>query len=201
MPRTTEQNEALRSATRAAVETAAVRVFAHRGFAATNMRQIAVEAGISAGSIYRHYASKEELFDELIDQASRGLEAVAVQLSTEGDPLSMIRSFTEVYVADLAANNGAAEFYMVINQGFSTDTPEGTAARLAATQGTLWRAFALLIGRGQAAGQITAGDPTRMTSHYFAMLAGITTMHVAHREGFVEPDVELILRMFTGGPR
>jgi len=201
VPRTTEQNEALRSATRAAVETAAVRVFAHRGFAATNMRQIAVEAGISAGSIYRHYASKEELFDELIDQASRGLEAVAVQLSTEGDPLSMIRSFTEVYVADLAANNGAAEFYMVINQGFSTDTPEGTAARLAATQGTLWRAFALLIGRGQAAGQITAGDPTRMTSHYFAMLAGITTMHVALREGFAEPDVELILRIFTGGPR
>lgn len=201
MPRTAEQNEALRSATRAAVETAAVRVFAHRGFAATNMRQIAVEAGISTGSIYRHYASKEELFDELIDQASRGLEAVAVQLSTEGDPLSMIRSFTEVYVADLAANNGAAEFYMVINQGFSTDTPEGTAARLAATQGTLWRAFALLIGRGQAAGQITAGDPTRMTSHYFDMLAGITTMHVALRVGFAEPDVELILRMFTGGPR
>ncbi|MCS3491272.1 AcrR family transcriptional regulator [Arthrobacter sp. JUb119] len=191
----------MRSATRAAVETAAVRVFAHRGFAATNMRQIAVEAGISTGSIYRHYASKEELFDELIDQASRGLEAVAVQLSTEGDPLSMIRSFTEVYVADLAANNGAAEFYMVINQGFSTDTPEGTAARLAATQGTLWRAFTLLIGRGQAAGQITAGDPTRMTSHYFAMLAGITTMHVALREGFAEPDVELILRMFTRGPR
>ncbi|MFJ2351356.1 TetR/AcrR family transcriptional regulator [Glutamicibacter sp. AGC84] len=191
----------MRSATRAAVETAAVRVFAHRGFAATNMRQIAVEAGISTGSIYRHYASKEGLFDELIDQASRGLEAVAVQLSTEGDPLSMIRSFTEVYVADLAANNGAAEFYMVINQGFSTDTPEGTAARLAATQGTLWRAFALLISRGQAAGQITAGDPTRMTSHYFAMLAGITTMHVALREGFAEPDVELILRMFTGGPR
>ncbi|MGV2951886.1 TetR/AcrR family transcriptional regulator [Glutamicibacter sp. AGC46] len=191
----------MRSATRAAVETAAVRVFAHRGFAATNMRQIAVEAGISTGSIYRHYASKEGLFDELIDQASRGLEAVAVQLSTEGDPLSMIRSFTEVYVADLAANNGAAEFYMVINQGFSTDTPEGTAARLAATQGTLWRAFALLISRGQAAGQFTAGDPTRMTSHYFAMLAGITTMHVALREGFAEPDVELILRMFTGGPR
>lgn len=201
MPRTTEQNEALRSATRSAVETAAARVFAHRGFAAANMRQIAVEAGISTGSIYRHYASKEELFDELIDQASRGLEAVTVQLSTEGDPLSMIRSFTEVYVADLAANNGAAEFYMVINQGFSTDTPEGTAARLAATQGALWRAFALLIGRGQAAGQIIAGNATRMTSHYFAMLAGITTMHVALREGFAEPDVELILRMFTGGPR
>jgi len=201
VPRTTEQNEALRSATRSAVETAAVRVFAHRGFAAANIRQIAVEAGISIGSIYRHYASKEELFDELIEQASRGLGAVAAQLATDGDPIAMIRSFTETYVADLTANNGAAEFYMVINQGFTTDTPEGTAARLAATQGTLWRAFALLIGRGQAAGQITAGDPARMAAHYFAMLAGMTTMHVALREESAEPDVDLILRMFTGGPR
>jgi len=201
MPRTTEQNEALRSATRSAVETAAVRVFAYRGFAAANIRQIAIEAGISTGSIYRHYASKEELFDELLDQASRGIGAVAAQLSTDGDPIATIRSFTETYVADLAANNGAAEFYMVINQGFATDTPRGTASRLAETQGTLWRAFASLVGRGQAEGQIAAGDPARMTAHYFAMLAGMTTMHVALREGSVEPDVELILRIFTGGPR
>lgn len=201
MPRTTEQNEALRSATRSAVETAAVRVFAHRGFAATNIRQIAVEAGISTGSIYRHYASKEELFDELIDQASRGLGAVAAQLSTEGDPISMIRSFTEIYVADLAENNGAAEFYMMINQGVTTDTPEGTSSRLAASQRTIWRAFASLIARGQAAGQIAEGDPTRLTSHYFAMLAGITTLHVGLGEESAEPDVDLILRVFTGGPR
>lgn len=201
MPRTTEQNEALRSATRSAVETAAVRVFAHRGFAATNIRQIAVEAGISTGSIYRHYASKEELFDELIDQASRGLGAVAAQLSTEGDPLAMIRSFTEVYVADLAANNGAAEFYMMINQGVATDTPEGTASRLAASQSTIWRALASLIARGQAAGQIAEGDPARLTAHYFAMLAGLTTLHASLGKESAEPDVDLILRMFTGGPR
>ncbi|MDQ0643483.1 TetR/AcrR family transcriptional regulator [Microbacterium murale] len=201
MPRTTEQNKALRSATRSAVETAAVRVFAHRGFAAANIRQIAVEAGISTGSIYRHYAGKEELFDELIEQASRGLGAVAAQLSTDGDPIAMIRSFTETYVADLVANNGAAEFYMVINQGFTTDTPEGTASRLAAAQRTLWRAFASLVERGQAEGQITAGEPARITAHYFAMLAGMTTMHVALREASAEPDVDLIIRILTGGTR
>ncbi|MGP5687964.1 TetR/AcrR family transcriptional regulator [Glutamicibacter ardleyensis] len=199
MPRTTKQNEALRSATRSAVETAAVRMFALHGFAATNMRQIAVEAGISAGSIYRHYASKEVLFDELIDQASRGLGAVATQLSNDGDPLSMIRSFTEEYVADLAANNGAAEFYMMINQGVTTDTPKGTSSRLAASQRLIWQSVATLIARGQTEGQILQGDPAQLTAHYFAMLTGITTLHFTLQVESAEPDADLILRVFTGG--
>ena len=201
MTRTPEQNEALRSAMRATVETAAVRVFARRGFAAANIRQIADEAGISIGSIYRHYTSKEQLFDELIDQASRGLATVAAQLASDGDPLAMIRSFTEYYVADLAADNGAAEFYMVLNQGVATNTPEGTASLLAASQRTLWRAFAALVRRGQAEGQISPGDPDQMTVHYFALLAGITTMRVALRAESAEPDVDLILRILTGGDR
>ncbi|MGQ3384203.1 TetR/AcrR family transcriptional regulator [Glutamicibacter sp. TV12E] len=199
MPRTAEQNEALRTATRRAVETAAVRVFAHRGYAATNMRQIAAKAGISTGAIYRHYASKEELFDELIDQASRGLGTVTVQLSSDGDPLSMIRSFTEDYVADLAANNGSAEFYMMVNQCVTTDTPEGTSSRLASAQRATWQAFDSLIARGQDKGQIAQGDSSRLTAHYFAMLTGITTLHVGLGEESAQPDVNLILRVLIGG--
>lgn len=33
-----------------------------QGYAATTLRQIAADAGIKAGSIYHHFASKEELF-------------------------------------------------------------------------------------------------------------------------------------------
>ncbi len=201
MPRTSEQNDALRSATRSAVETAAVRVFARRGFAAANVRHIALEAGISTGSIYRHYASKEELFDELLDQAMRGLRAAAESLSADGDPVAMIRAFTETYVSDLVADDGAAEFSMVINHGFATDTPEGTASRLAAAQQALWQAVAALVARGQAEGRVAAGDPAGLTAHYFAMLAGMTTMRVGLGDEFTAPDVDVILRIFTGGLR
>jgi AcrR family transcriptional regulator len=137
----------------------------------------------------------------LLDQASRGLVAAAGQLLAEGDPRAMIRAFTETYIADLADHNGAAEFFMVVNQGFITNTPAGTAERLAATQGALWRSFASVLRRGQDAGQFAAGDPERMTAHYFALLSGLTTMRVALRGQSAEPDVDLILRLFTGGPR
>ncbi|MBX5444829.1 TetR/AcrR family transcriptional regulator [Sphaerobacter sp.] len=47
---------------------AAARVFATKGFAGATNRDIAAEAGISAGLIYWYYNSKEELFTAIFDQ-------------------------------------------------------------------------------------------------------------------------------------
>lgn len=196
MSRTTEQNEALREATRLAVQTAGVRVFARHGFAAANMRRIAAEAGLSVGSIYRHYASKEELFDALIVQACAGLESAAAQLDASRDAIAPLRHFTEAHVASLAAHDGAAEFTMVMNQCAMTRTPAAAASRLIASQRVLWRAVTALIRRGQNDATIAAGDAAQMTAHYFAMLTGITSMRIALDEP-IEADVDLILRMFV----
>ncbi|TGK17999.1 TetR/AcrR family transcriptional regulator [Leptospira fluminis] len=43
----------------------ALLLFTERGFAATPMPELAKEAGIGAGTIYRYYKSKEELVNEL----------------------------------------------------------------------------------------------------------------------------------------
>ena len=201
MPRSSEQNEALRSATRSAIETAAVRVFARRGFAAASIRQIADQAGISTGSIYRHYSGKEELFDELLAQASHGIEGAATRLSKEGDPKGMILAFTEAHLVALAADDGAAEFSMVMEHGITTDTPLGTAERLAPMQQTLWRAFSALMRRGQSEDQFVDGDPDQLTACYFAMISGLTTMRITMRDRFSEPDAAMILRILTGETR
>ena len=163
------------------------------------MRQIAAEANLSAGSIYRHFASKEELFEALLSQASEGLWATAVHLSGESDPLELIRGFTEVFLADLAHGEGAAEFFMVVNHGFTTDTPAGTAAKLAVAQRALWDAVAALVHRGQSTGRFASGDPSRIAANYFALLTGLTTMHLALGDTLPEPDVDLVLRTLIGG--
>jgi AcrR family transcriptional regulator len=65
MARTDEQLAAIRERTRAKVLDAATRVFTRRGFAAASMQDIANEADISVGLIYRHFKTKEELFGAL----------------------------------------------------------------------------------------------------------------------------------------
>lgn len=199
MSRTPVQNEALRSATRLAIQGAAARVFARYGFAAANMRQIAAEAQLSIGSIYRHYPGKEQLFDELLKEASTGLGAAAEQLASDESPLALAHGFTRTFLADLAGDEGAAEFFLVINQGFITDSPPGTTERLAATQRSLWRTFSALVRRGQELGQFAAGDADQVTAYYFAMLSGIATMRLVMNDELGESGVELVLRLLTGG--
>src|SRR5260370_1985394 len=46
----------------------AARTFGEQGYSATTMRNIAEQSGIEAASIYYHFASKDELVDEVMEQ-------------------------------------------------------------------------------------------------------------------------------------
>ena len=61
MPKVTQ---AYRDARRTQIAEAALRCFAAKGYRGTSMADIIAESGLSAGAIYGHYASKEELFFE-----------------------------------------------------------------------------------------------------------------------------------------
>jgi AcrR family transcriptional regulator len=66
--------------TRERILSAAARLFAEHGFASTSMPAIAALSGITAGAIYRHFASKAELLLEVVKRALR-----ALPLSFEGN--------------------------------------------------------------------------------------------------------------------
>src|SRR4029079_5666195 len=54
--------------TRRRVVEAAYTLFLHNGYHGTSMRQIAQAAGMAVGGIYNHFASKEDIFAEVLDQ-------------------------------------------------------------------------------------------------------------------------------------
>jgi len=56
------------SATREQILLEAARLFRHHGYAATTLRQLADAAGIKAGSIYYHFASKDQILGEVLDK-------------------------------------------------------------------------------------------------------------------------------------
>ena len=57
---------------RETIEDAAIRLFATKGLARTTIKDIAAEAGVTEGALYRHYSGKEEmawkLFNRELDQ-------------------------------------------------------------------------------------------------------------------------------------
>ncbi len=67
MPRTKQQNEAIRSEKRQLIMNAALKLFAEKGYASASINDIAQSAGISKGLMYNYFASKEEVLQSIWD--------------------------------------------------------------------------------------------------------------------------------------
>jgi AcrR family transcriptional regulator len=67
--------------TRERILTAAERLFAQLGFSDVTMPMIAEASGITAGAIYKHYASKADLFFQVIQ---RSVESTQLPAATPG---------------------------------------------------------------------------------------------------------------------
>ena len=90
-------NEA-ESATRERILLEAARLFRHHGYAATTLREIADAAHIKAGSIYYHFASKEEILGEVLD---KGIQAVSDAVRERIEALPANASFRDRIAAGI----------------------------------------------------------------------------------------------------
>lgn len=85
--------------TRAAVLNAALTLFARHGFGGTSVRAIARVVGVSEAALYRHFPSKQAIFDEVLQRADGGL--LASQLSAtdpavaDRDPPAFLRALAK----------------------------------------------------------------------------------------------------------
>jgi AcrR family transcriptional regulator len=85
-----------RPARRESILLAAAVAFAHKGFAATSMDDVAGEAGITRLILYRHFDSKEALYTAVLERVHQRLEEESV-VQLEGRPaLSAVRALLVV---------------------------------------------------------------------------------------------------------
>lgn len=104
MPKVTEE---YRTARRAEIAQAALRCFARNGFAATSMADIIAESGLSAGAIYGHFTSKDELMEltasEILD--ARFLEVAEARtlqpLPTPGEIVRLLVTGLTTHIVDI----------------------------------------------------------------------------------------------------
>src|SRR5256885_17236358 len=90
----TKVSQAHLDARREEILAAAVKLFARKGMQSATMAEIAEEAGISAGAIYRYFANKEELAAYCMRQSGEHIMTSWRQLGEEihDDPVSLFES-------------------------------------------------------------------------------------------------------------
>lgn len=192
MPRTPEQYEAMRAATRDKIQNAAISLFTRKGFAATSVQDIARAAGISTGLMYRHYRTKDDLFGALIDQAADGLDAVIESFRSDRSAPELINAFVREFLGDIAAGGASLEFYLLMHQAVLFDSTDPRIVRLLDRQEDLTRATARLIRRGQRDGSFRPGRPAALADLLFAAIGGLTVMRFTRGDRFSTPKPEQV---------
>lgn len=96
------------AANRARLLDAAKRVFAGRG-AAASLEQIARDAGLAIGTLYRHFPTRDALIAAVYQQETDALVEAAMRLPADHAPIEALRAWLLVFVDFLAAKQGMAE--------------------------------------------------------------------------------------------
>jgi TetR/AcrR family transcriptional regulator, cholesterol catabolism regulator len=100
---------AAESARRKEILDAAMEVFAEKGIMAATVRDIGDRAGILSGSLYHHFASKEEMIVEILVPVVRGQTEIFDRIVADtDDPDEIVRRLIAAAVAQTARNPYAA---------------------------------------------------------------------------------------------
>lgn len=131
--------------TRGEILSAAARLFRHDGFYATTMRDIAQETEIEAGSIYYHFASKDQILNEVLDIGVRQLfnEAREIARTARERNEGFRETFCRLVEAHLTFLLSDSDFTSanIRNYPMLSDETRGLHRELRASYGGVWTDF------------------------------------------------------------
>lgn len=87
-------------ATRRLILDTATTMFAEEGYTVTSIEQVLQRTGAARGSLYYHFASKERLFEAVLERVASEITArIMATSATAGDPVAMLRSGCEAWLS------------------------------------------------------------------------------------------------------
>jgi AcrR family transcriptional regulator len=127
---------------------AATQVFS-AGAAQASLEAVARQAEVGIGTLYRHFPTREALFEAVYRREVDHLGELAERLAQEAAPLDALRQWLHANVRLMATKRGMVEALQLVASG-SSELKAYSFERLTAALG-------LLLERGVAAGDIRPG--------------------------------------------
>lgn len=166
-PRTPEQSQQIREERQAEILEAALKLFAEKGLHDTKVSEIAAEAGVSQGTVYWYFDSKEALFEAAFMSQFNALVEPFLEIAAdeERSPAVKLLAIAEASI-DLFLDN--TELIFVMLQAMAT---QEVAAILTYDFKEYYEQFkTVLIPLFRELGD---PDPAATSSIYMAMLDGL----------------------------
>jgi AcrR family transcriptional regulator len=145
--------------------------FVHEGFGGFSMRQLAEQVGCVPSAIYKHFASKNEIFDCLIKESFAALMRASsgVQDLPDEDPIDRLKRGMRAYVAFGMEYPDYYRFAFVLQRPDSNLPP---------TPNHAYEGLKARINKCIASGHFSSGDLDLMAQSLWAPVHGITSLMI-----------------------
>ena len=149
---------------------AGLSLFIQKGYSGTTIKDIAGSVGMSVGLLFHYFASKEELYIELVKLGIEG--PMSTMRPTQLEPLAFFQATAEQILSYIQTDPFIAKMFVLMNQAYySEDVPARVKEMM---QGfDVYTPTSMLIQQGQANGTIREGDPMALTIAYWGAIQGI----------------------------
>jgi TetR/AcrR family transcriptional regulator, transcriptional repressor of aconitase len=191
MTRVTQQHV---DARREMILNAAARLFARRGISGATMADIAREADLSAGAIYRYFSSKEELVHAVFDDAiARNQELFQSTAQSAESPLQALQAIGHKVWIELDDHDSLiCDIQMALT---AAQDPDDFGVELSRTWLALREMLKAMVQQAQASGEIDPDiDPETLAVILQACTAGIQMLKLDKNN---QIDVEAAFTLFV----
>jgi len=154
---------------------AAERVFDKYGYAAATVDEVAAEAGLSKGSLYNYFRSKEDLFTQVFaDVIAIDEDKFDAMLAGEGSARDKIRALLGFSAKGLEQHKRLGRLVLEIWANAARQSKDGEMANWFNQMYSRWRGkIAKVMVQGRDEGDFHVEDPSISAALLMAILDGI----------------------------
>ncbi|MBF6064157.1 TetR/AcrR family transcriptional regulator [Nocardia terpenica] len=136
-------------------------VFTEQGLTGS-LEEIARRAGVSIGTLYNHFPTRDALIDELVPARLAELDDLAARAAAEPDAWRACAGFVDALLTRLTADRG-------LREAFTGDHPAAAQAAAACERGMMH--LSAVLDRARTAGALRADATDADVAHLIWMLS------------------------------
>ncbi|WHX64187.1 TetR/AcrR family transcriptional regulator [Peribacillus frigoritolerans] len=192
MPRTPEENDRIRQASKEKIRAAAMELFIKQGYYATSISDIAKQACISKGLLYNYYKGKEELLSEMVEARIKEVVEVMEEAFTLNTPREQLEHIINGAIDNIHQKPEVHRFYLHLQTQPESDDDLIKYSHLIIEENA--RQFEFQCKIFESMGET---DPRKRSLYFSSVLQGIMLMISTYQQGFpIEEIKNQIIREF-----
>jgi AcrR family transcriptional regulator len=189
-----------REACRDAILDAAEQVFRRCGCREAKVTDIAEQAGVSVGTLYNYFPSKDEVFESLFDRGRSRFFDFVEQTPAQGSPLDQLQATLERAFGFIEEHGLGFTTYLRLGSEVPSETTHFERLGSAEDRARYMALLESILSRAVEAGQVRSDvEPSVLASGLYSLMNGLVFAWVNSSETGLVRRVPTLLKLFLEG--